>query len=125
MTAAPDVPAEARDLLHLSAIRAWQALASGRPAPDLDPAALQQAIYEAFETSDGISPVEQLCEDWLELARQRGLPVDDEHGDLLPDVDDAITRTVTAAIWFGLTTGYLPQTGSYHIPRKFLYRHPD
>jgi hypothetical protein len=38
---------------------------------------------------------------------------------------DAITRTVTAAIWFGITTGYLTLTGSYRIPRKFLYRHPD
>ena len=48
-----------------------------------------------------------------------------EHGDLLPDVDDAITRTVTAAIWFGITTGYLTLTGSYHIPRKFLYSPAD
>lgn len=39
-----------------------------------------------------------------------------------PDVDDAITHTVTAAIWFGITTGYLTLTGSYHIPRKYLYR---
>ena len=64
--------------------------------------------------------VDQLCEEWLELARGRGIPVHDKHGDLLPDVDDAITHTVSAAIWFGLTTGYLSLTGSYHIPRKFL-----
>ena len=49
----------------------------------------------------------------------------DEHGDLLAEVDDAITRTVTTAIWFGITTGYLTPTGSYHIPRKFLYRYRD
>lgn len=52
--------------------------------------------------------VDQLCEEWLELARGRGIPVHDKHGDLLPDVDDAITHTVSAAIWFGLTTGYCP-----------------
>ena len=29
--------------------------------------------------------------------------------------------TVSATIWFGLTTGYLTQTGGgYHVPRKFL-----
>ena len=97
----PDNP---RDLLHLSVIQAWQALASGRPVPDLDPAALEQTIYEAFVTSDGQYQVDQLCEGWLELARQCGLAVDDEHGDLLPDVLDAISHTVSAAIWFGLTT---------------------
>jgi hypothetical protein len=64
--------------------------------------------------------VDQLCEDWLNLARRAGIAVDDEHDDLRPDVLDAITRTVSAAIWFGLTTGYLTLTSSYHIPRKFL-----
>lgn len=44
---------EPRDFLHRSAIRTWQALAGGQPTPDLDPAALEQAIYEAFVTSDG------------------------------------------------------------------------
>ncbi len=83
-------------------------------------AAPEQAIYEAFATSYGRSHVDQLYEDWLELVRQRGIPMDDEHGDLLPDVDDAITHTVSAAIWFGITTGYMTLTGSYHIPRKFL-----
>jgi hypothetical protein len=29
-----------------------------------------------------------------------------------------ITRTVTAAIWFGITTGYLTLIGSYHMPRR-------
>jgi hypothetical protein len=110
---------EARDLLHLSAIQAWQTLASGQPAPNLDPD-LDQEIYQAFVTSDG-HQVDQLCEDWLEQARQCGLAVDDEDGDLRPDVLDTISHTVSAAIWFGLTTGYLTMTGgSYHIPRKFL-----
>jgi hypothetical protein len=62
----------------------------------------------------------QLCEDWLDLARQCGIAVDDEHGDLRPGVLNAISHAVSAAIWFGLTTGYLAFTGSYHIPRKFL-----
>lgn len=45
----------------------------------------------------------------------------DERGDLLPEVDDAITGLITAAIWFGITTGYFTLTGSYSIPRKFLW----
>jgi hypothetical protein len=32
----------------------------------------------------------------------------------------AITRTVTASIWFGITTGYLTLAGSYQVPRRFL-----
>jgi len=36
------------------------------------------------------------------------------------------SHTVSAAIWFGLTTGYLRLTGRYSIPRKFLLRrHAD
>jgi hypothetical protein len=115
----PPPPTEARDLLQLGAIQAWQALASGQPAPDLDPD-LEQDIYEAFVTSDGHAYVDLLCEGWLDLARQSGITVDDEDGDLLPDVLDAISHTVSAAIWFGLTTGYLTLTSSYHVPRKFL-----
>jgi hypothetical protein len=42
--------------------------------------------------------------------------VHDEHGNLLPGADDAVTRTVTAAIWFGITTGYLTLAGSCRIP---------
>ena len=44
------------------------ALAGGRPAPDLDLADLEQAIYESFVTSDSWHPVDQLCERWLDLA---------------------------------------------------------
>ena len=112
-------PTNPRDVLHLSAIRTWQALAGGQPAPDLDPD-LEQVIYEAFVTGDGHAQVDRLCEGWLETARQCGIAVDDEHGDLRPDVLDAISHTVSAAIWFGLTHGYLTLTGSYHIPRKWL-----
>jgi len=35
-------------------------------------------------------------------------------------VDDAITRTVATAIWFGLTTGYLTLAGRLSHPRKLL-----
>ena len=62
----PAPPMDARDLLHLSAIQAWQALVGGQPAPGLDPD-LEQAIYEAFTTSDG-HRVDQLCDDWLDRA---------------------------------------------------------
>jgi hypothetical protein len=100
---------------------AWQGCGqSGRPAPDLDPAALEQAINEAFVTSDGRSQVDQLCEGWLDLARQCGLAVEDQDGNLRSDVLDAITHTVSAAIWFGLTTGYLRLAGKYSLPCKFL-----
>ena len=46
-------------------------------------------------------------------------------GSVLPDVLEAFSHTVSAAIWFGLTTGYLILTGSYRIPRKFLTCYPD
>lgn len=65
-------------------------------------------------------PGTQLCEGSLDLARQCGIAVDDEHGELPPDVLDAISHTVSAAIWYSLTTAYLTLTGSYHIPRKVL-----
>lgn len=77
-------------------------------APDLDLADLEQAIYEGFVTSDSWHPVDQLCEHWLDLASQCGLAVDDEQGDLPPDRHARHhSRTISAAIWFGLTTGYL------------------
>jgi hypothetical protein len=75
------------------------------------------AIHDVFETSGGTCPVDQLSKDYT--ARRQGIPVDDQDGDLLPDVDDAITRTI-AAIWFGITSGYLTLAGSHHIPRKYL-----
>ena len=108
----------ARDILHLTAIQAWQALARGKPAPDLD-TDLEQIILEAFVTSDG-HQVDQLCNDWLDRARHCGLAVEDQNGELRPDVLDAISHTVSAAIWFGLTAGYLTLTGRFTIPRKFL-----
>jgi hypothetical protein len=87
--------------------------------PALDPAALEQAIYKALAASDSHAQCGQICEDWLGLARQRGMPVD-EHGDLLPGVLEVISRTVWA-VWFGLTAGYLiaaTRTGAdFHATR--------
>lgn len=112
----PPPPASERDFLHLAAIEAWQAIATGKPAPVIDPVALYQEMCEAFGASDG---VDQFYCRWEEIADRHGFPVQDEHGDLLPEVDDAITGLITAAIWFGITTGYLTLTGTYRILRKF------
>jgi hypothetical protein len=101
----PDSP---RDWLHLAAIEAWQAIAHGQPAPGMDPAELFQDLHDVFAAGTTITPVEQLIEDWYELARECGINVTGAGGELRPDIDQAITRTVTAAIWFGITTGYLP-----------------
>lgn len=124
MTAMPDLPAplqaSARDDLHLAAIEAWQALARRRPAPAMDPAELFQELHDLFASASSITPVEQLIEDWYELARQCGINVNDVDGELRPDVDEAITRVVTASIWFGVTTGYHAIAGGAHsIPCKF------
>jgi putative transposase len=51
--------------------------------------------------------------------------VDDRHGNLPPGVPEAISRTVPAAGWSGLTTGYLTLAGSYRLPRRFLACYPD
>jgi hypothetical protein len=64
----PGPAAEARDFLHLCAIRAWHALASGKPAPDLPPVILETEIDAAF---GGDSPVSELCEQWLQEAREQ------------------------------------------------------
>jgi hypothetical protein len=62
--------------------------------------------------------VEQLIDDWHELARKCGITVTDKDDELRPGIDQAITRTVTASIWFGITTGYLTLTGSCSIPSR-------
>jgi hypothetical protein len=38
------------------------------------------------------------------LARQDGIAAGVERGDLLPDLLAAISHTVSAMVWFGLTT---------------------
>jgi hypothetical protein len=111
-------PQDPRDFLHLLAIQAWRALASGQPAPAPDPMFLEQEISDAF---GGNSPVDQLSDDWLNAARERGITVDDQDGEILPDVLETISRVITAAFWSGLTTGHHAIAGSrYFIPRKLM-----
>ena len=124
MTIVPDLPASlqasARDDLHQAAIEAWQASARQEPVPAMDPVELFQELHDLFAPGAGVTPVEQLIEDWYELARQCGINVNDEDGELRPDVDEAITRIVTASVWFGITTGHHAITGGAHsIPRRF------
>lgn len=58
---------------------------------------------------------------WEEIADRHGFPVADERGDLVPKVADAITGLITAAIWFGITTGHHAiACGRYHIPRRLM-----
>ena len=94
----PPPPDNARDFLHLAAIEAWQAIASGKPAPRIDPVELFQDLHDVFAPGTSITPVEQLIDDWYELAHESGITVTDDDGELRPDIDAAITRTVTASI---------------------------
>lgn len=116
----PPPPGSARDFLHLAAIEAWQATASGQPSPAVDPVTLFQAMDEAFRASDGTCLTDQLYFRWEAIAGRRGFPVHDEHGDLLPEVDAEVTGLITAAIWFGVTTGYFALAGNYEVPRRLL-----
>lgn len=116
----PVTPDNARDFLHLAAIEAWQAIASGTPAPALDPAVLYQAMDEAFSADDGTHLADQFYFRWEAIADRYGFLVHDEHGDLLPEVDDEITDLITTAIWFGITAGYLALASSYPISRRLL-----
>ena len=49
-----------------------------------------------------------------------GIPVHDKHGDLLPDVDDAIAHAVSAAIWFRPHHRIPVPDRQLPHPRKFL-----
>ena len=114
----PDPPDDPREYLHLLAVQAWRALASGRPAPGVDPIALDQGIRAACGGSD---PIDDLCESWLEAAREHGVAVDDESGDTLLAT---VVPVITAAFWSGLTTGHYAITreqgadhrGAWHPP---------
>jgi hypothetical protein len=78
-------------------------------------------MCEAFETSGSQNPIDEFYCTWEDVAREHAITVTDGHGDLLPELDAAITGLITAAIWFGITTGYFTIAGgTYHIPRKFL-----
>jgi hypothetical protein len=110
----PDPPEDPREYLHLLAVAAWRALAGGQPAPGVDPIALDQGISAAC---GGASPIDELCEGWLEAAREHGIKVDDENGDALLAT---VVPVVTAAFWSGLTTGHYAITGECSTPRRFL-----
>lgn len=114
----PDPPEDPRDFLHLLAVEAWRALASGQPAPGVDPVVLATEISAAF---GGDSPVDQLCDDWLNAARERGIAVDGEDGEILEAVIETIMPVITAAFWSGLTTGHHAIAGGrYFVPRKLM-----
>jgi hypothetical protein len=116
--AEPAPPQDPRDFLHLLAIDAWRALASGQPVPGLDLVFLGQEIRDAF---GGSSPVDELFDEWLEAAREGGIAVEDEDGDILPAVTQTIMYVLTAAFWSGLTTGHHAIAGGRHfIPRKLM-----
>jgi hypothetical protein len=61
----------------------------------------------------GSSPIDELCEDWLNAARERGITVDDENGDILLAT---VIPAITAAFWSGLTTGHYAITREYSTP---------
>jgi hypothetical protein len=76
--------------------------------------ALDQGICAAC---GGRSPIDKLCEDWLNAAREHGITVDDENGDILLAI---VIPAITAAFWSGLTTGHYAITRGYSTPRRFL-----
>jgi hypothetical protein len=86
---------------------AWQAISSGKTVPRIDPVVLCQEMDEAFRASEGTHLTDQFYCRWEALADRHGFSVHDDHGGLLPEVNDEITGLITAAIWFGVTTGYL------------------
>ena len=109
-----------RGITSSGPIRSGGGAAGTNPSASIRSIPSGRSRCEAFETGDGGNLVDQVHGTWLGLARQHGIPVTDEHGDLLPGLDSAITGTITAAIWSGITTGYLTIAGSYYIPRRFL-----
>jgi hypothetical protein len=110
----PDPPEDPRDFLHLLAVEAWRALASGQPAPGVDPIALDHGLSAAC---GGSSLIDELCESWLEAARERGIAVDDENGDILLAT---VIPVITAAFWSSLATGHYAITRECSTPRRFL-----
>jgi hypothetical protein len=114
----PALPQDPRDFLHLLAIRAWRALASGQPAPGVDLVVLATEISAVF---GGDSPVDQLCDDWLNAAREHGIAVDGEDGEILDGIIETIMPVITAAFWSGLTTGHYTIAGrNFLTPRRFM-----
>jgi hypothetical protein len=110
----PDPPEDPREYLHLLAVGVWRALASGQPALGVDPVALNEGIRAACGGSD---PIDELCEGWLDAAREHGIAVDDDNGDTLLAT---VIPVITAAFWSGLTTGHYALTRECSTPRRFL-----
>jgi hypothetical protein len=110
----PEPPDDPRDFLRLPAVQAWRALASGRPVPGVGPIALDQGIGAACGGGD---PIGELCESWLEAARERGIAVDDDNGGTLLAT---VIPVITAAFWSGLATGHCAITRECSTPRRFL-----
>jgi hypothetical protein len=103
----PGPPDDPRGFLRYCAAIAWEALADGEPAPSLTPELLQRVLGEAF---GGSSPVDQIAGECLDAARKHGVTIDGQDGEVLPGVLDLVNRTVAAAFWSGLTTGYFTIT---------------
>jgi hypothetical protein len=116
MTTERNIAREARGYLRLNASRAWHALATGQPAPAPDLAAIDQAVYDTFH---GDSPINELCDDYFNAAREHGIAVEGEDGQVLPGVLDTVSQVITAAFWSGLTTGHYAITRRFSTPGKF------
>lgn len=92
----------------------WQSTCAwNRPArPGVDPVILATEISAAF---GGDSPVDQLCDDRLNAARERGITVDGEDGEILDDIIQIIMPVITAAFWSALPRA------PHHRQRQFLH----
>jgi hypothetical protein len=88
-------------------------LAFGRAVPDIDQDILSQDLYDFF----GIDRLDPMCDEFIDAARNCGLAVTDDDGDLRPDLLNAVTAAVVRGIWFGLTEAYMDIMGHVHIPR--------
>jgi hypothetical protein len=76
--------------------------------------ALDEGIRAACGGGD---PIDELCESWLEAAREHGIAVDGANGDTLLAT---VIPVITAAFWSGLTTGHYAVTRECSTPRRFL-----
>ena len=93
-------------------------MASGQPAPGVNLVILATEISAVF---GGDSPVDELCDDWLNAARERGITVDGEDGEILDAVIETVMPALLAAFWSGLTTGHHAIAGGrYFIRRKLM-----
>jgi hypothetical protein len=95
-------------------------MARRQPAPAPDLTELSAVICDAFETPDG-NLIDQVYDTWYRVAREQGVTLTDERGDFLQHLEFAVNEVITAAIWFGITTGHQVIAGdSYHVPRRLM-----